>query len=262
MRDWTTRLERQPRAALQQLLGYFLALAIPEGSPPPQTKPRIKALVKPARLNGTFCERTGVYADDDRSRNDLRARVDLLRRGRTRSEFERFAAIHADGLLRSAYLMSGDRGEAEDLVQECLLRLARRWPRVRSLEHPGAYARRVLFNLALDGGRKRTRRRRELQAVESPQDGGGESPTVVASEARTDLLQALGGLPPRQRAVLVLRYFADLSETEVATILDCPLGTVKSSTSRGLERLRQTLELPSSRALADDTQPKLRRTIP
>lgn len=84
--------------------------------------------------------------------------MDLLRKGRTRAEFERFAAIHADGLLRSAYLMSGDRGEAEDLVQEYLLRLASRWPRVRSMEHPGAYARRVLFNLALDGGRKRTRR--------------------------------------------------------------------------------------------------------
>jgi DNA-directed RNA polymerase specialized sigma24 family protein len=63
--------------------------------------------------------------------------------------------------------MSGDRGEAEDLVQECLLRLARRWPRVRSMEHPGAYARRVLFNLALDGGGKRTRRHRELQAAET-----------------------------------------------------------------------------------------------
>ncbi|HEY5343762.1 MAG TPA: SigE family RNA polymerase sigma factor [Solirubrobacteraceae bacterium] len=187
--------------------------------------------------------------------------MDLLRKGRARAEFERFAAIHADGLLRSAYLMAGDRGEAEDLVQECLLRLARRWPRVRSMEHPGAYARRVLFNLALDDGRKRTRRRGELQAVETPHGGGGESSTVAALEARADLVQALGGLPARQRAVLVLRYFADLPETEVATILDCPRGTVKSSASRGLERLRQTLELSAPQALADDPQPKVRRTI-
>ena len=78
--------------------------------------------------------------------------MDLLRKGRTRVEFERFAADNVDGLLRSAYLMADDRGEAEDLVQECLLRLARRWPRVRSMEHPGAYARRVLFSLVLDGG--------------------------------------------------------------------------------------------------------------
>ena len=81
--------------------------------------------------------------------------MDLLRKGRARTEFERFTALHADALLRNAYLMAGDRGEAEDLVQECLLRLARKWPRVRSMEHPGAYARRVLFNLILDGGRQR-----------------------------------------------------------------------------------------------------------
>lgn len=188
--------------------------------------------------------------------------MDLLRRGRTRAEFERFAAIHADGLLRSAYLMSGDRGEAEDLVQECLLRLARRWPRVRSMEHSGAYARRVLFNLALDGGRKRTRRRGELQAVGTPHGDDGESPTATVLEARADLVQALGALSARQRAVLVLRYFVDLPETEVATILDCSPGTVKSSASRGLERLRQIFELSAPQALADDTQPKVRRTIP
>jgi RNA polymerase sigma-70 factor (sigma-E family) len=188
--------------------------------------------------------------------------MDLLRKGRTRAEFERFAVVHADGLLRSAYLMTGDRGEAEDLVQECLLRLARRWPRVRSMEHPGAYARRVLFNVALDGGRKRSRRRTELPAIETPRGAGEESSTLAAWEAWADLVQALGGLPPRQRAVLVLRYFADLSEAEVASILDCPVGTVKSSASRGLERLRETLELPATQALIDNTQPKVRRTIP
>ncbi len=187
--------------------------------------------------------------------------MDLLRRGRTRAEFERFAAVHADRLLRSAYLMSGDRGEAEDLVQECLLRLARRWPRVRSMEHPGAYARRVLFNLALDGGGKRTRRHRELQAAETPHYRDGESPAAATLEARADLVQALGELPARQRAVLVLRYFADLPETEVATILDCSPGTVKSSASRGLERLRQTLELSAPPAAAADTQPRVKRTI-
>jgi RNA polymerase sigma-70 factor (sigma-E family) len=181
--------------------------------------------------------------------------MDLLRKGRARGEFERFAAVHADGLLRSAYLMAGDRGEAEDLVQECLLRLARKWPRVRSMEHPGAYARRVLFNLALDDGRKRTRRRGELQAEETPHGGGGESPTAAASEARADLVQALGGLPARQRAVLVLRYFVDLPATEVALILDCSPGTVKSSTSRGLERLREALDPAAPLSTADDTSP-------
>src|ERR1700684_4559785 len=98
--------------------------------------------------------------------------MDLLKRGRARAEFERFAAAHADGLLRSAHLMVGDRGEAEDIVQECLLRLARKWPRVRSMEHPGAYGRQVLFSLVLDGGRQRSRRSIELAAT-APEFGAG-----------------------------------------------------------------------------------------
>jgi RNA polymerase sigma-70 factor (sigma-E family) len=182
--------------------------------------------------------------------------MDLLRKGRARSEFERFAAVHADGLLRNAYLMAGDRGEAEDLVQECLLRLARKWPRVRSMEHPGAYARRVLFNLILDGGRQRARRRTELVAVETTDGDGGGDGTTAALEARVELVQALGGLSGRQRAVLVLRYFADLPEAEVASILDCSLGTVKSSTSRGLERLRRTLDPAATLSTDDDTSPR------
>jgi RNA polymerase sigma-70 factor (sigma-E family) len=182
--------------------------------------------------------------------------MDLLRKGRARSEFERFAAIHADALLRNAYLMAGDRGEAEDLVQECLLRLARKWPRVRSMEHPGAYARRVLFNLILDGGRHRARRRTELLAVEVTDGRGASDETTAALEAHLELVQALGGLPARQRAVLVLRYFADLPEAEVASILDCSLGTVKSSTSRGLQRLRRTLDPAASLSADDETSPR------
>ncbi len=182
--------------------------------------------------------------------------MDLLRKGRARTEFERFAAVHADALLRNAYLMAGDRGEAEDVVQECLLRLARKWPRVRSMEHSGAYARRVLFNLILDGGRQRARRRAELLASQ-PTDGfGGEGETVASLEDHVELLQALGGLPPRQRAVLVLRYFADLPADEVATILDCPPGTVKSSTSRALQRLREALDPAAALPTADDTSPR------
>jgi RNA polymerase sigma-70 factor (sigma-E family) len=182
--------------------------------------------------------------------------MDLLRKGRARREFERFAAVHADALLRSAYLMAGDRDEAEDLVQECLLRLARKWPRVRSMEHPGAYARRVLFNLILDGGRQRARRRTELLAVEITDGHGGADQTTAGLEAHVELVQALGELPDRQRAVLVLRYFVDLPEAEVATILGCSPGTVKSSTSRGLERLRQTLDPAAPISTADETSPK------
>ncbi len=182
--------------------------------------------------------------------------MDLLSAGRARTEFERFAAVHADALLRNAYVMVGDRGDAEDLVQECLLRLARKWPRVRSMEQPGAYARRVLFNLILDGGRQRARRRTELLAAQASNGDGRAEETTAPLGAHVDLVQALGGLPPRQRAVLVLRYLADLPASEVALILECSPGTVKSSTSRGLQRLRQSLDSAEPIAAAgDDTSP-------
>jgi RNA polymerase sigma-70 factor (sigma-E family) len=181
--------------------------------------------------------------------------MDFLSRGRARSEFERFAALHADALLRSAYLMAGDRGEAEDLVQECLLRLARKWPRVRTMEHPGAYARRVLFNLILDGGPQRARRRTELLGSQTTDGHGSADQATAALEAHVELVRALGGLPARQRAVLVLRYFADLPAAEVALILDCSPGTVKSSASRGLERLRETLDPAAPLSTADDPSP-------
>jgi RNA polymerase sigma-70 factor (sigma-E family) len=164
----------------------------------------------------------------------------LLRKGRAQTEFEAFAARHVDGLVRTAFLMVGDQGDAEDLVQECLLRVARRWPRVRSMEHPAAYARRVLFNLILDGRRMRARRQEELRddgpADQLPQEEGLPEP-----EERLDLLQALAVLPSRQRAVMVLRYFADLPESEIANTLGCAPGTVKSSAARGLGRLRAAI---------------------
>jgi RNA polymerase sigma-70 factor (sigma-E family) len=156
------------------------------------------------------------------------------------SDFDEFVAGHVDDLLRTAFLIVWDEVEAEDLVQECLLRVARRWPRVRRMERPRAYARRVVVNLAVDGARGRARRRGELEA-------GLVAPPVVvdplaALETRAELLQVLGELPARQRAVLVLRYFNDLTEVQFAEVLGCAPGTVKSSAARGLARLREALQ--------------------
>jgi RNA polymerase sigma-70 factor (sigma-E family) len=156
------------------------------------------------------------------------------------TDFDQFVASHVDDLLRTAYLIVWDEGEAEDLVQECLLRVARRWPRIREMEQPRAYARRILVNLALDGARDRKRRRHELEP--------GAPASLIAVdpppefEARAELLQALGQLHERQRAVLVLRYFNDLTEAQVAEVLGCSPGTVKSSAFRGLARLREALQ--------------------
>ncbi len=168
-----------------------------------------------------------------------------MRRDESREEFERFVAGSADDLLRTGYLLVWDLAAAEDLVQECLFQVARRWPRVRSMEYPKAYARRILVNLALDDAGRRRRRHSELDprdrlTVENrPDESSARALGMV--ETTSELLDGLGALAPVQRAVLVLRYFEDLSEAQVADVLGCSVGTVKSTSSRGLERLRQAL---------------------
>jgi RNA polymerase sigma-70 factor (sigma-E family) len=158
-------------------------------------------------------------------------------------EFDRFAAEVSDPLLRAGHLMTGDAKDAEDLVQETLLRVARRWKRVRFMDHPAAYARRVLVNLVLHDADRRSRQRAELW----PQDHAAETADESAARALQevdDLAEfrwALAQLPARQRAVLVLRYFADLPVAEVADILGCSEGTVTSTASRAAARLAQSL---------------------
>jgi RNA polymerase sigma-70 factor (sigma-E family) len=156
------------------------------------------------------------------------------------TDFDEFVARYVDDLLATAYLIVWDEAEAEDLVQECLLKVARRWPRIRRMERPRAYARRIVVNLALDGARNRARRRSELEQGEAASPIADDP--LEALDTRAELLEALGQLPARQRAVLVLRYFNDLTEAQVAEVLCCPPGTVKSSASRGLARLREALE--------------------
>ena len=169
------------------------------------------------------------------------------RPSRSRQEFDHFVVDSVDGLLRAAYLIAWDFAEAEDLVQECLFRVARRWPRVRRMEYPTAYARKVLVNLALDGERRRTRDRAELDhAGTGPAEHGDEAAVRVLGwvETTTDLTRALGSLAPRQRAVLVFRYLYDLSEAQAADVMGCSVGTVKSTTSRALQRLRIAVDEP------------------
>jgi RNA polymerase sigma-70 factor (sigma-E family) len=169
-----------------------------------------------------------------------------LRASQARLEFERFVGDSADRLLRTGYLMASDLAEAEDLVQETLLRVARRWNRVRLMDYPAAYARQILVNLAVDGTQGRVRRHGELTQpnpaqLADVQDGHAEL-ALRAVDTQAELLAALAGLSSRQRAVIVLRYWDDLPEAEVAAILGCSPGTVKSTASRGLARLRQSLD--------------------
>jgi RNA polymerase sigma-70 factor (sigma-E family) len=172
--------------------------------------------------------------------------MDWLRAGASRREFERFVTDHTGPLLRTAHLVAGNLPEAEDLVQETLLRVARHWPRVRAMEHPAAYARKILVNAALDGAAQRARRTGELTAAGSagtrdPVDNRAER-DLLDVDTQQELLGALATLTARQRAIIVLRYWEDLPEAEVAEILGCSTGTVKSTASRGLARLRTVIQ--------------------
>lgn len=153
------------------------------------------------------------------------------------ADFDRFVLDRSTALLRTAVLLVGDRGHAEDLLQTALLRLAARW---RSAHDPEAYVRRVLVNLARDRWRRAARRVPE-QALEHATDvstGRDPADTVVDRDA---LRRALADLPRRQREVIVLRFFADLSVADTAQALRTSEGTVKAHTSRAVARLRRSL---------------------
>jgi RNA polymerase sigma-70 factor (sigma-E family) len=165
----------------------------------------------------------------------------------TREEFDRFVTDVTAGFLRTAYLMTWDLGEAENLVQETLLRTALRWPTIRGMDHPRAYVRRILINLAIDSSVERSSRAKaeiissgDDDALARLVDREGEA-QLLQIEARSEIFDLLAGLPLRQRAVIVLRYFDDLSEADIAAQLDWPIGTVKSTASRALEALQQKL---------------------
>ncbi len=150
--------------------------------------------------------------------------------------FERFVADSGDTLLRIATLLTCDRHLAEDVYQETLQRLASRWARI---DNPLAFSRRVLHNIVIDQDRARRRRPAELKIIatqESADPRAGDQ--LAAIELRPALLTALGTLTQQQRAIVVLRYFDDRSESEVAELLGVSAGTVKSTASRAVAQLR------------------------
>jgi RNA polymerase sigma-70 factor (sigma-E family) len=160
--------------------------------------------------------------------------------------FEDFVRARSSSLLRTAFLLTGqNQAEAEDLLQIALERAYRHWRRISGLEQPELYVRRVLVNASADR-RRRLARRPELPLPAVP-EGPVTSDPVAAVADRDFLLRALAKLPPRQRAVLVLRYFDDMSESQTAQMLGCSLSTVKTQSARGLARLREVTEQFSGR---------------
>lgn len=163
--------------------------------------------------------------------------------------FEEFVAAAGDALLRLAVLLASDQGLGEDAYQETLYRLAARWGRIGN---PQAYCRRVLHNVIIDQARARKRRLAEIRLVEAHDDVDPRmAEQAKAVEFRPALLSALRTLAPQQRTVIVLRYFDDRSEKEVADLLGVSLGTVKSTASRAMAHLRDNLILAGLLELSD-----------
>jgi RNA polymerase sigma-70 factor (sigma-E family) len=158
----------------------------------------------------------------------------------TDEDFRGFFAQHYERLCRLGFLLTGDPAQAEELAQDALVRTWRRWSLVRKPDNPETYARKVLVN------RHRSLLRRAL--VEARYLYRDRPDQGYSDEHREDaivLWAATRRLPLRQRAVLVLRYYEDLSEAEIARVLGIPVGTVKTLARRGLARLRRSLDAPA-----------------
>ena len=151
------------------------------------------------------------------------------------TEFAEFASAASPRLRRMAFLMCGNWHTAEDLAQTALAKVFASWPRIRRQDAVDAYATRTLVNTFLAD--RRLRRTGEILTAQLPErPAGGPAP-----ETRIVVLDALATLPPRSRATVILRYWADLNVDQSAAVLGCSPGTVKSTTARALTRLKDVL---------------------
>jgi RNA polymerase sigma-70 factor (sigma-E family) len=155
--------------------------------------------------------------------------------------FEQFVTARRAALLRTAYLLTGDPDDAEDLLQVSLAKAYPRWRRLA--DRPEPYVRRIMARESVDRWRARRWRETLVDAPVEPATGDGTD----AHDRRMELARALRSLSPRQRAVVVLRYFDDLTERETAHLLGISVGTVKSHARDALARLRDVLRLEEAR---------------
>lgn len=155
------------------------------------------------------------------------------------ADFRAFVAARSTSLVWFAHVLTGDRHTAEDVVQTALSRTFAGWGRVKRKDNPEGYVRRAIVNTHLNGLRRRPWR--EQPHGEVPETATDRRPESDLDE-REAMWHALASLPPRQRAVLVLRYYEDLTEADIAEVLGCSRGTVKSQASKALASLRRVLE--------------------
>ena len=170
--------------------------------------------------------------------------------------FEEYAAASWAMLYRSAYLLAGSHEDAEDLAQQTLMKAHASWAKVSASDSVHAYVRRILTNTFLSSRRPKGRRL-ELLTDDVPECGRAAVPTGStagmpgAADERMTLWPHVRQLPPQQRAVIVLRYFEQLSEGEIAETLGCSRGTVKSTAHRALKSLRAALEASDDQSRAE-----------
>jgi len=150
-----------------------------------------------------------------------------------RVSFDDFVALRSDALLRTAYLLTHDHGLAEDLLQTSLAKAWGSWRRIEGSHE--AYVRKILVTTYATWWRRRWRGEVPAETLPETATAGSGGP---AAELRLDLWTALGRLPRKQRAAVVLRYYESLTEAETAAVLGCSVGNVKSQTSRALAKLR------------------------
>lgn len=162
---------------------------------------------------------------------------------RAEAGFAGFVREHTSALLRTAYLLTGNRPAAEELVQDTLVRLYPKWERVEGADVPLAYVRRALANAFVNQQRRASRREYAYEDVPERIDNRDALGQLAD---RDEIWRGLRGLPDRQRAALVLRFFEDLSDEESAAALGCRVGTVRSLISRGLAALREEMAQPPS----------------
>lgn len=170
------------------------------------------------------------------------------------SSFDSYVEQAGARLLKLAYLLTGNLADADELLQDSLSKVFVAWSQVQAATDRGAYVRRVMLNT----NRRRYRRHRVVELLDGHayecqvhERGGGHDDFAMV-EDRRHLAQALGALPRRQRLVVVLRYYEDLSETDVASLMGCSVGTVKSQASKALSKLRNH---PSLRAPLPEPEP-------
>lgn len=152
-------------------------------------------------------------------------------------DFDEFVRARRLMLLKTATLLTGDQHAAEDLVQETLVRAAQRWPTIAASQSPEAYVRRILYTRSIDAWRWRRRQADPMPSRDRWDDATTHE--TDRSDTRVTLAQALRRLTPKQRAVLVIRFYEDRTEVEAARILGCSVNTVKSQTRHALGRLRE-----------------------